>query len=226
MPRSGAEDGREDDIAALFESSSDLADPFACFSGVLTARATSPPRTPPRSSAKTRYDDVPIAAVLPQSPLMPRHGMYGAHHSPQPVHGSPYGMSDLESFGAGHSYLSAQSSYGTSELNSSGVGHSYHSQLSTQSDLLNEMFRLNLSPGSPAASSFGVGLTPPQSPVYGGASMQQREDSVKSSPSYSPQTSAGTGSPKQQHSLYKTELCRSWEESGSCRYGYELSNPN
>ena len=23
----------------------------------------------------------------------------------------------------------------------------------------------------------------------------------------------------QQHSLYKTELCRSWEETGSCRYG-------
>lgn len=29
-----------------------------------------------------------------------------------------------------------------------------------------------------------------------------------------------TGSPtKRQHSLYKTELCRSWEETGTCRYG-------
>lgn len=219
MRRSGAEDGREDDITALFESSSELADPFACFSGVPMARAASPPRTPPRSNATTHYDDVPIAAVLPQSPLMPRHGMYGVLHSPQPVHGSPYGMSDFESSDAGHSYrsqLGAQSAYGTSELDISGPGHSYHSQLSTQSDLLNEMFRLNLSPGSPA-SSFGVGLTPPQSPVYGGASAQQREESVKSSPPYSPQSAAGTGSPKQQHSLYKTELCRSWEESGSCR---------
>jgi butyrate response factor 1 len=27
--------------------------------------------------------------------------------------------------------------------------------------------------------------------------------------------------PHQQHSLYKTELCRSWEETGHCRYGHK-----
>jgi hypothetical protein len=30
---------------------------------------------------------------------------------------------------------------------------------------------------------------------------------------------AKLGQPQQQNSLYKTELCRSWEETGACRYG-------
>ena len=32
---------------------------------------------------------------------------------------------------------------------------------------------------------------------------------------------AARSSPHQQHSLYKTELCRSWEETGHCRYGHK-----
>jgi hypothetical protein len=55
--------------------------------------------------------------------------------------------------------------------------------------------------------------TPPRSPMYEGV---RASSSMATSATTPPPTS-----PRTQHSLYKTELCRSWEESGACRYGHK-----
>lgn len=197
MRRSSEDHGRDDDIAALFDASSELNDVFSSMiGGYPTARTASPPRTPPRTRV-TMYDEIPTAEVLnaPQSPMYAHYGSPTLVQSPQRAPGSPYGTHEHDA-----------------------EGHVYRS---LQDDLLNEMFRLNLSPGSPG-SSFGVNLTPSQSPVYGGYSDHRIDSgrSLSASPAYGQHPSSpSTGSPKQQHSLYKTELCRSWEESGTCRYG-------
>jgi hypothetical protein len=76
-------------------------------------------------------------------------------------------------------------------------------------------------------------LTPDSPPryIFGNTSSLSNGPDAGMMPSYSPpQTSQGSTSPTgsnpelkkaepKKTSLYKTELCRSWEESGNCRYG-------
>ena len=206
MRRSGAEHAEDDDLSALFdplERARELSEHFssALISTYADAERASPPRTPPRTPTSA-YDDIPTATVLPQSPILSRYGVHSVSQSPQrAMHQTPYG-SDL--------------------TGSSASAYSRSSHQANDAHLAQGMFQLNLSPTSPA-SSFGVSLTSPRSPAYGGYGDQggnSRDDGARSlsaSPAYG--GGASPGSPKQQHSLYKTELCRSWEESGSCRYG-------
>ena len=146
----------------------------------------SPPRTPPRSSPA--YDDIPTAAVVPQSPVVSGYTEHAVHHSPTRAYGTTFnvGSTDARAFQS-------------------------PPRASSNDELVDGLFQLGLSPGSPA-TSFGVNLTPTRGSSAYGSSAFERDDSARS-------TSASPASPKQQHSLYKTELCRSWEESGACRYG-------
>eukprot|EP00850_Spirogloea_muscicola_P012352 SM000079S22470 [mRNA] locus=s79:353967:355303:- [translate_table: standard] len=56
----------------------------------------------------------------------------------------------------------------------------------------------------------------PSSP---GSSIDTSSSSSSSLASCSMAAAAAPGPSHSPHSLYKTELCRSWEETGSCRYG-------
>ena len=192
MHRASANEADENDLLHRADRSHELNERFASIlTGLPPMDPMSPPRTPPRLSGA--YDDIPTAAVVPQSPVV---SGYAEHHVPA-HHRSPTRV------------------YGTTAfIGSTDVRSSFQSppRTSSNDELVDGLFQLGLSPGSPA-TSFGVNLTPTRgsSSAYGSSSFE-RDDSARS-------TSASPASPKQQHSLYKTELCRSWEESGACRYG-------
>lgn len=183
-------------------------DPFGVL-GILGSGGESDgsPQTPPRM-APTTYDNIPTAAVLPQSPLMAAR--YGSSLPSAVLHqqDSSY-MSTLSDVYENHGNSATYRQGSTQQ----------RTNISTDS-VMGGMFSLNLSPGSPVPS-LGPSVTPPRSPVYGGYE-KERDSSGLRSISASPVTSYASispgNSPKQQHSLYKTELCRSWEECGSCRY--------
>jgi len=192
MHRASANEADENDLLHRADRSHELNERFASIlTGLPPMDPMSPPRTPPRLSGA--YDEIPTAAVVPQSPVV---SGYAEHHAVA-HHRSPTRM------------------YGTTFIGSTDVrSSSFQSPPRTSRDdeLVDGLFQLGLSPGSPA-TSFGVNLTPTRgsSSTYGSSTFE-RDDSARS-------TSASPASPKQQHSLYKTELCRSWEESGACRYG-------
>ena len=193
MYRASANEADENDLLNHSVRSHELNERFSSIlTGLSPMDPMSPPRTPPRSSGA--YGDIPTAAVVPQSPVLSgyaEHHVSAHHHSPTRVYGTTTFM-------------------GSTDVR----GSSFRSPARTSSndELVDGLFQLGLSPGSPA-TSFGVNLTPTRgsSSAYGSSSFE-RDDSARS-------TSASPASPKQQHSLYKTELCRSWEESGACRYG-------
>ena len=78
------------------------------------------------------------------------------------------------------------------------------------------------------SSAFSVPMPPPMVPI---SSSQQTyiahhipvHDDYKSTPQYYPDnysvSDLSNPPPHIKHSLYKTELCRGWEETGKCRYG-------
>jgi butyrate response factor 1 len=183
-------------------------DPFGVL-GILgpSGESNGSPQTPPRM-VPTTYDNIPTAAVLPQSPLMAAR--YGSSLPSAVVHqqDSSY-MLTLPDVYENHGNLATYRQGSTQQ----------RTNISTDS-VMGGMFSLNLSPGSPAPS-LGPSVTPPRSPVYSGYEKESDNSGLRSI-SASPVTSYASispgNSPKQQHSLYKTELCRSWEECGSCRY--------
>lgn len=187
MRRASANDADDNNLLNCSDRSRELNERFASIlTGLPPMDPLSPPRTPPRSSPS--YDDIPTAAVVPQSPVISGYTEHAVHHSPNRAYGTTFnvGSTDARAFQS-------------------------PPRASSNDELVDGLFQLGLSPGSPA-TSFGVNLTPTRGSSAYGSSAFERDDSARS-------TSASPASPKQQHSLYKTELCRSWEESGACRYG-------
>ena len=187
MRRASANDADDNNQLNCSDRSRELNERFASIlTGLPPMDPLSPPRTPPRSSPA--YDDIPTAAVVPQSPVVSGYTEHAVHHSPTRAYGTTFnvGSTDARAFQS-------------------------PPRASSNDELVDGLFQLGLSPGSPA-TSFGVNLTPTRGSSAYGSSAFERDDSARS-------TSASPASPKQQHSLYKTELCRSWEESGACRYG-------
>lgn len=197
--------------------------------------STDSPRTPPRAGSRegapprataAAYDAIPMATILPQSPIGAQYG--GGLHAPS-AHATSYGGAY-----ASGTYASYQSAASVTQAHAatSATYQAPRVDRSAADALVNDMFSsLNLgSPSTPSSTASRSGgyfaTTPPRSPIYGGSGImsvgyehREREDSARVS-STSP-VSYGAQSPKAQHSLYKTELCRSWEESGACRYGHK-----
>jgi len=169
------------------------------------------PQTPPRSAPgltsaggmSTTFDDIPMATIL--------------HH-----HAGTGGVQRASAYGVAMSSASGHQPSRQYQSSSSmtASSSSYTSIAAVPDALMNDMFSsLNLGlPPSSAISTSGMMsssafTTPPRSPMYEGV---RASSSMATSATTPPPTS-----PRTQHSLYKTELCRSWEESGACRYGHK-----
>ena len=165
------------------------------------------------SHSTTTYDAIPMATIVHQSGLAdvapgrqstPRYYQHSSYDSSSSV--TTATCADVGAYGIG-----GGDDHGASDA------------------LVRDMFSsLNLgAPRASASMSASAFTTPPGSPMYGvstGGASFAFEDAIthaSTSSTTAVTTTPPPSSPKTQHSLYKTELCRSWEESGACRYGHK-----